>query len=190
MRSLIEYVFSLNKRARCCTGKNTILYPTSKTINNVGDKNKIHIKSYSRIRGELLTFPHGGEINIGRYCYIGEGTRIWSAKKIFVEDRSLISHNVNIFDNITHPISAEKRHLQYKIILSSVGPKEIDLQEAAVYIKNDVLIGCMSIILKGVTIGEGAIVGAGSVVTRDVPPWTIVAGNPAKIIREIPEHER
>ncbi len=52
------------------------------------------------------------------------------------------------------------------------------------------MIGAKSIIVRGVTIGEGAIVGAGSVVTRDVPPYTIVAGNPARIIREIPEDEQ
>lgn len=43
-----------------------------------------------------------------------------------------------------------------------------------------------AIILKGVTIGEGAIVGAGSVVTKDVAPWTVVGGNPARVIKEIP----
>ena len=63
-------------------------------------------------------------------------------------------------------------------------------REKPVLICDDVLIGCMAVILKGVTIGEGAIVGAGSVVTKDVPPWTIVAGNPARVIREIPEDER
>ena len=43
------------------------------------------------------------------------------------------------------------------------------------------------IILKGVTIGEGAVVGAGSVVTKDVPAWTVVAGNPAKVVKELKE---
>jgi acetyltransferase-like isoleucine patch superfamily enzyme len=59
-----------------------------------------------------------------------------------------------------------------------------------VKINDRVWIGFNSIILKGVTIGEGGIVGAGSVVTKDVPPYTIVAGNPARVIREIPIDER
>jgi acetyltransferase-like isoleucine patch superfamily enzyme len=47
-------------------------------------------------------------------------------------------------------------------------------------------IGLNVIILKGVEIGEGAVVAAGSVVTKNIPPWTIAAGNPARVIREIP----
>ena len=50
--------------------------------------------------------------------------------------------------------------------------------------------GINAIILHGITIGEGAIVGAGSIVTSDVPPWVVVAGNPARVIREIGEDER
>ena len=57
-------------------------------------------------------------------------------------------------------------------------------------IGDDVLIGCMCVILPGVHIGRGAIVGAGSVVTRDVPAFTIVAGNPAVVIRELSPDER
>lgn len=102
----------------------------------------------------------------------------------------LISHNLNIFDNSTHPLNAALRHQQFKDIIRTGHPKRLQLDERPVIIKDDVLISCISIILAGVTIGEGAIVGAGSVVTHDVPPWTLVAGNPARIIRELSENER
>jgi len=62
--------------------------------------------------------------------------------------------------------------------------------KAPVSIGDKCWIGAKSIILKGVRIGEGAIVGAGSVVTKNVPPWTIVAGNPARVIRELTADER
>jgi galactoside O-acetyltransferase len=48
----------------------------------------------------------------------------------------------------------------------------------------------MSVILRGVTIGQGSIIGAGSVVTSSIPPWTVVAGNPARIVRELTPAER
>ena len=127
---------------------------------------------------------------IGQYCYIGKDSRIWSSVNISIGDRVLISHNVNIFDNITHPLSPKARHEQFKEIISKGHPKKIDLDEQPITISNDALIGCMSIILRGITVGEGAVVGAGSVVTKDVPPYTIVAGNPAKIIKEIPLEDR
>jgi acetyltransferase-like isoleucine patch superfamily enzyme len=61
---------------------------------------------------------------------------------------------------------------------------------APVHIGRGAWIGAYAIILKGVRVGAGAIVSAGSVVFRDVPDWTIVAGNPAYIVRQIPEDER
>jgi acetyltransferase-like isoleucine patch superfamily enzyme len=153
-------------------------------------KSSIIVGNSSIILGELLTFGHGGKIQLGKYCYVGEGTHIWSAANILVGDRVLISHNVNIFDNLTHPISSTLRHNQFIEICTKGHPDQLNLGEAEVIIMDDVLIGCSSIILRGVTIGTGAIIGAGSVVTKNVPPWTIVAGNPARIIREIPENER
>ena len=170
--------------------RTSVIYNEARIVNNQKGFLSIKIGPYSHIRGELLTFGHGGRIQIGEYGYIGEQSKIWSAASISIGNRVLISHNVNIFDSLTHPVNPKMRHEQFKKIISNRHLNEIDLQEEAVCIKNDVLIGCMSIILKGVTIGEGAIVGAGSVVTKDVPPWTIVAGNPAKIIREISEYER
>lgn len=66
--------------------------------------------------------------------------------------------------------------------------KEAD-NDRDVVIGNDVWVGTRAIILHGVTVGDGAVIGAGSVVTRDVPPYSIVAGNPARLIRErFPTH--
>lgn len=170
--------------------KNAVIYQAARIYNNLGNVNAIQIGAFTHIKGEILTFGHGGKITIGEYCYIGEQVKIWSAKCINIADRVLISHNVNIFDSLTHPISARKRHEHFKAIKTSGHPKKLDLSEKPVVIESDVWIGCLSIVLPGVTIGEGAVIGAGSVVTKDVPPWTIVAGNPAQVIREIPLHER
>src|SRR4051812_21299357 len=68
--------------------------------NNLKDKTKISIAANSMIvKAHLLTYAHGGEISIGEYCFIGEGAKIWSAKKIKIGNRVLISHGVNIHDN-------------------------------------------------------------------------------------------
>ena len=64
-------------------------------------------------------------------------------------------------------------------------PRDIELADAPVRIEDDAWIAAGSIILRGTTIGRGAIVGAGSVVTRDVAPMTVVAGNPARMIRRL-----
>lgn len=170
----------------CSVKPTTRILPTAIIHNNIGLVDAISVGEHTYVRGELLTFGHGGKISIGDYCYIGEGARIWSSVSVRIGDRVLISHNVNIFDSDTHPIDDFMgRHKQYKDIITTGHPKTIDLGENPVVIEDDVLIACQSIVLKGVTIGRGAVVGAGSVVTRDVAPFTLVAGNPAKFIRAI-----
>lgn len=168
----------------------SVVYGTASIVNNQLDPYAIKIGANTHIKGEILTFSGNGKVEIGEYCFIGEQSHIWSAKSIVIGDRVLISHNVNIFDNATHPISALARHEQFKSIITSGHPPNLNLSECSIVIGNDVLIGCMSIVLKGVTIGDGAVIGAGSVVTKNVPPYTIVAGNPAKVIREIAADER
>lgn len=171
-------------------GEGAKLHPSARILNALGVSEKIRIGNNSHIRGELFLFSHGGEISIGDWCYIGEGSRIWSALKITIEDRVLIAHNVNIFDNLTHPMSAEARHQHFKAIATIGHPSSLDLSEKPVVIKSDAWIGANSSVLRGVTIGEGAIVAAGAVVTRDVSPFTVVGGNPAKLIRELRPDER
>lgn len=167
------------------------LLDSAKILNPRFFRELIKVGENTVIGGELFVFSHGGEIDIGEWCYIGEGSRIWSAKKIIIGDRVLISHNVNIHDTNSHPIAKMSRHHHFKKIVKYGHPENVqDIQSSAVVIEDDVWIGFNSIILKGVTIGEGAIVAAGSVVTKDVPPRTIVTGNPAIIIRELSEDER
>ena len=112
-----------------------------------------------------------------------------SAQRVDIGDDVLISWGTTIVDHNSHATSFTLRSNDAVDWLE--GKKDwTNVKIAPVKISNKVWIGFNCIILKGVTIGEGAVVGAGSVVTKDVPPWTIVAGNPARIIREIPENER
>jgi acetyltransferase-like isoleucine patch superfamily enzyme len=150
----------------------------------------IKVGACSHIRGELLLFAHGGAISLGEYCYVGEQTRIWSAREIRIGNRVLISHLCTIMDSLTHPLDPAQRHAQFKAIVTTGHPKEIELGEKPVVIEDDVLIGCQCVILRGVRIGAGAVVGAGSVVTSDVPRMTVAAGNPARVIRSLPEDAR
>lgn len=173
----------LLRKATCVVAPGSKIGSTARIRNIRGDSSFIRIGSNSFIAGELLTFAHGGEIQTGEWCFVGEGTRIWSGSNVTIGDRVLISHNVNIFDSLTHPLAANERHAHFRMIFSKGHPKEIDLDERPVMICDDAWIGASSSILRGVTIGEGAIVGVGAVVTRDVPPYSVVVGNPARVVR-------
>ncbi len=181
---------SLTGRATCLLGTDTRLTPSARIHNIRGDNHFIKIGNHSFVAGELLVFAHGGNISIGNWCYVGEGVRIWSSESIKIGDRVLISHNVNIFDSLTHPLNAQLRHSQFREIMQKGHPQAIDLDEKPVVLENDVWIGANASLLRGVTIGEGAVIGAGSIVTHDVPPYTIFAGNPAHFIRNIAREEK
>jgi acetyltransferase-like isoleucine patch superfamily enzyme len=169
----------------------TVIHLSASIKNCMHNLEAIRIGANAQIVGELLTFAHGGEITIGEWSYIGKSSRLWSAKKISIGDRVLISHNVNIFDSLTHPVNPFDRHTHYMGVIRNGFPTNInfDLSEATVTVEDDVWIGCQAIILRGVTIGKGAIIAAGAVVTKDVPPWTIAAGNPARIVRQLEQNE-
>jgi acetyltransferase-like isoleucine patch superfamily enzyme len=162
------------------------IYAEGRLVRAGGQKDGIAIGANSHVRGELLLMGHGGNITIGNFCYVGPQTRIWSGKDIHIGDRVLIAHVVSIMDNLTHPLDAGARHVHYKAILHTGHPRNIDLGDAAIRIEDDVWICAHAVILRGVTIGRAAIVAAGSVVTRDVPAGKIVAGNPARIIADVP----
>jgi acetyltransferase-like isoleucine patch superfamily enzyme len=154
-------------------------------IYNNRDQSSIRIGYKTLFKGELMTFKHGGEIIIGDYCFIGDNTKIWSAKKITIGNRVLIAHNVNIHDQVAHPLNSAERHADYKYIFEKGNFQEsVDLHEKEIVIQDDVWIGFNATILKGVTIGKGAIIGAGTLITQDVPEYAVIAGNPPRVIKQ------
>lgn len=183
-------MLAINYRHISNTRKSARLLPGSKITNVSGIPDVVEIGEHTLISGEIMIFKHGGKIRIGNYCYVGEGSKIWSADKVEIGNRVFISHNVNIHDTNAHPIEAEARHKHFQQILVTGYPADnIGIYSSPIFINDDVWIGFNSTILKGVTIGKGAIIGASSVVTKDVPEYTIVAGNPAKFIRNISKNE-
>lgn len=119
-------------------------------------------------------------IQIGNNCDLN-GAAVTAYESVVIGNRVQIGAAGLITDSDLHPIDAASRRKQM-----SGEPFPLSLVvKAPVVIEDDVWIGYNVIILKGVHIGEGSIIGAGSVVTRDVPPFSVVGGNPAKVIKNI-----
>jgi acetyltransferase-like isoleucine patch superfamily enzyme len=115
-------------------------------------------------------------LRIGNRSYVGYGVGISVCREVSIGDDVLIAARVSIMGHDGHPVDPIKRRDQ-----SPVVPED----RASIVIDDDVWIGEAAIILKGVKIGRGAVIAAGAVVTKDVPPFTVVAGNPARTVRSI-----
>ena len=100
------------------------------------------------------------------------GCTITAIERIEIGSKVLIGSGVAIADNDAHPLDPGDRRYGE------------DIDSRPVRIGDGVFLGARSIILKGVTIGDHAVVGAGSVVTQDVPAYAVVAGNPARFVRD------
>jgi acetyltransferase-like isoleucine patch superfamily enzyme len=131
--------------------------------------------------GDLLTIAPQGQISIGEWCYLGPNSKIWSMESINIGNKVFISHGVHLFDNNSHSLSAEQRHLRYRELQEYGRHLESEpVKHQPIIIEDDVWIGFNAAIMKGVRVGQGAVVAACAVVTHDVAPFTVVAGNPAK----------
>ncbi|QDT73341.1 Maltose O-acetyltransferase [Lacipirellula limnantheis] len=137
---------------------------------DIGDGVALSGKSNIGFCNRVLDRP---TLSIGDDSFIGSKCSIFVARSIEVGRRCLIAGDVIIRDYDGHPKDADDRANGVPILSGSA---------RAVRIGNDVWIGSRAVILKGVTIGDRSIVAACSVVTKDVPPDCIVAGNPARIV--------
>ncbi len=120
-----------------------------------------------------LYLSRGWEVELGRKVMINLGVSILGGAPIKIGDHSLIGPHVQII-SISHPVDPTERQ-QYAFTAKPVN------------IGSNVWIGAGAIICPGISIGDHSVVGAGAVVTHDVPRCTLVAGNPARIIRQLEE---
>ena len=135
------------------------------------------------IQARILFDRPGGSVTIGDRCYIGASTLV-IAERIDLGDDVVISWGVTIVDHNSHSVEWSGR--RNDILDWKAGRKDwSNVRQGPVVIRDRAWIGFNAMILKGVTIGEGAVIGAGAVVTRDVPDYAIVAGNPARVVRTI-----
>lgn len=166
---------------RLCTAHTSATFTPEASVQNPIAVDAIAVGEQSMIMGELLVIPHSGHISIGDWCYVGPGSKIWSMSSVHIGDRVFISHGVQIFDNNSHSLSAGERHDRYRE-LRTVGRhlKQEQVTAKAVIIEDDVWLGFNVAVMKGVTVGRGAVVGACAVVVDDVAPFSVVVGNPAR----------
>jgi acetyltransferase-like isoleucine patch superfamily enzyme len=173
----------LTGRRTCRLEPGARLTLAARIANQQPSDEAIRIGANSLILGQLMTFAHGGRIELGQWCYVGQNSRIWSGASITMGNYVLIAHNVMIMDNFTHPIDHLARRDHARATIGNRHAAKIDLGDKPIVIGDDVWIGANAVIMRGVSIGDRAIVSAGSVVRQDVPADTVVAGNPAVIIR-------
>lgn len=152
-----------------------------KNINNVKLGENVKIFDFVNLYGCTIgdNTKVGTFVEIQKNAFVGKNCKISShtfiCEGVHIGDNVFIGHNVT-FINDKHPRSANP---------DGTMQTEADWQVVETYIKNGASIGSSSTILCGVTVGENSIVGAGAVVTKDVPANTIVAGVPAKVIKKI-----
>lgn len=177
---------------RCLLGSNITF---SETSNCFVDKDAtIRIDSHCDICC-VLAARSSSSISIGHHTTIRGETVIGAVKSVQIGNYVIISNNVRIYDNNNHPTSPNARlHMCASGNFYSDDWNWNKSESSPIIIEDNVWIGERSTILKGVKIGRGSIIASNSVVTKNVPAYTIVAGNPAVVVKhlenDIPKSER
>jgi acetyltransferase-like isoleucine patch superfamily enzyme len=135
--------------------------------------------------GTMFDVGPNGRVELGEYALV-HGARIICDAQVTIGDYALISWNVVFMDTYRLPFEAsERRKALERVPGHRLRIGAADVPARPVRIERNVWIGFDACVLPGVTIGEGSVVGAKSVVTESVPPFTVVAGNPARPIRKL-----
>ncbi len=162
--------------------------------NPVDNKQYLTIGKDCMIHANIIFESQAGEVIIGDRVFLGNSTIISRTKVEFGND-IFVAWGAYFYDHDSHSLDYKERRKDILRQLDDYHTKKPNfiyskdwsvVNTKPIKICDDAWIGMHVTILKGVTVGEGAIVAAGSVVTKDVPAWTVVAGNPAQVVKEIP----
>ena len=150
------------------------------------------------IRANFIFESEKGEVTIGDNVHLG-GVTFISRNRIEIQNDVTMAWGITIYDHNSHSIYWDERkndnHQCYDDYKNYNGNNVVNknwsnVVDSPIIVESKVWIGFDVTILKGVTIGEGAVVGAKSVVTKNVEPWTVVAGNPAIVVKYLPEYNK
>ncbi|OGV63982.1 MAG: hypothetical protein A2283_11960 [Lentisphaerae bacterium RIFOXYA12_FULL_48_11] len=164
-------------------GGHVMLGPHAWCVNEMHDPERIVLEDDVICRGLLRVESFGdGRIVIREHVYIGDDVLISSACRVEIKADTLIAHGVQILDNDAHPLDVDERVGQWR--QEDKGGR-FRGASAPVLVEARAWICTNAIVLKGVCIGEGSIVAAGSVVTSDIPSGVLAGGNPARVLRRL-----
>ena len=208
MVGLLRKLLSRNQISTFKKFENKILYDKSTFLTSSSirfdSENKLENRKYliigekGIISANFIFETEKGEIKIGNNVHIG-GANFICRNSITVADDVTMAWGIVIYDHNSHSVFWQERmndnhqcyndHINYNG--NNIANKDwSNVVDGPIKIESKAWIGFDVTILKGITIGEGAVVGAKSVVVKDVEPWTVVAGNPAKIIKYLPEYKK
>lgn len=179
------FVKIFNARGKCVYGKKVYFYLGGGILNDSGDKNNVVIGDNNLIKCWLIT-EKGGKIKIGNFNEIHPDTILRAMDNIEIGDYCNIASDVYIQDNNSHSTDylERRKDITGNLLFGGKGVEQFP-SKAPIKIGNDVWIGRRAMIMKGVVIGDRSIIGAGAVVTHDVPSDVIVAGNPAIVVKKL-----
>lgn len=155
-------------------------------VQSAAARDHLEVGDYAYIDGEIYLLAAESRCRIGHHSFLAAESRLWALGKITIGDFVHIAPRVDIFDNDSHSLDAEQRRRDAVASFETKTSRDWStVAQADVVIEDDVWISTKSTILKGVRLGRGCVVAAGSVVTADVEPFTLVGGNPARTLRHL-----
>ena len=165
-------------------GEGTHIGKCANCLNPSGNRGNIRIGKMCDIDAVLMT-QDDGKIIVGDFTTIRYDSIIGSLERIEIGSHCIISNRVTIYDNNNHPTDVKTREKMCELGFTSELWKWKYSAHSPIKIGDNVWIGEKTTILKGMTIGNGAIVACNSVVTHDVEANTVVAGNPARLVKKL-----